>query len=208
MSKRTRPADRYATPELCAEAVAQDGLVLRYVPRRFVTGELCTIAVAQNGLALLHVPRRLKTIELCSLAVTQTYLAFYYVPKRLKTVALCTIAVTQNGMVMLYVPERLKTVELCAIAVRQDVRALKCVPDRFRTDALKTLLGEAIATSTFTLYRRPTGLYQAGCRKHLTLEQALEHWGPPRDDERARVFHAALLGEQRRLAAQGEGQAA
>jgi hypothetical protein len=136
MSKGTRPADRYATPERCAEAVAQDGRLLRHVPEHLVT----------------------------------------------------------EG--------------LCAIAVRQDVRAWFLVPDRFRTNALEALVGEAMATSAYTLYRRPNGLYQAGCRKNLTLAQALAHWGTHRRDKRARVFRAALRKEQQRLAAQGAGQAA
>ena len=37
--------------------------------------------------------------------------------------------------------------------------------------------------------------YTAGCRKGLILTQALEHWGPPRTDPRARLFYAALVKE-------------
>lgn len=49
---------------------------------------------------------------------------------------------------------------------------------------------------------RETGLYTAGCRTRLTLEQALAHWGPPRKDPRAKMFYAALQEDAAQLKAQ------
>jgi hypothetical protein len=46
----------------------------------------------------------------------------------------------------------------------------------------------------YQLWRRPDGLYCAGCVGPLTLDQALAHWGP-RNDARAIAFTAALKKE-------------
>ena len=36
------------------------------------------------------------------------------------------------------------------------------------------------------------GHWFAGCRR-FTTDEALHHWGPPREDERARLFHSTIL---------------
>jgi Leucine rich repeat variant len=36
------------------------------------------------------------------------------------------------------------------------------------------------------------GSYYAGCRGPLSLAKALRHWGPPRDDARAKLFYGVL----------------
>jgi hypothetical protein len=188
-------AEFLTTPELWAKAVAQNGRRLRQVPENFVTSDLCRIAVVQNGLTLEHVPECFKTVEICALAVKQNGFALCHVPEHLKTAELCTLAVAQNGYILRYVTVHRKTVELCTIAMLDDWRAIDAVPKYLRTD-LEKLIGKAIATYTFTIYRRPNGLYQASSKKNLTLEQALVHWGPPRTDPRAKIFYEALLREK------------
>jgi hypothetical protein len=59
-----------------------------------------------------------------------------------------------------------------------------------------TLPHVVIATSDgYTLRRVVPDMYIAGCHGPYTLAQALEHWGPPREDDRAQAFLAALLQE-------------
>ena len=54
--------------------------------------------------------------------------------------------------------------------------------------------GKAIAVSDgYVLWAGTDGTYSAGCRGPFTLAEALAHWGQPREDERARIFHAAIL---------------
>jgi YD repeat-containing protein len=46
--------------------------------------------------------------------------------------------------------------------------------------------------NAYDLCRNLDGTYTAGCRKNLTLAQALAHWGAPRTDDRALLFTLAL----------------
>jgi hypothetical protein len=45
---------------------------------------------------------------------------------------------------------------------------------------------------TYALVLSRNGGYYAGCRGPMTLAEARAHWGPPRNDPRAVLFHAAL----------------
>jgi carbonic anhydrase/acetyltransferase-like protein (isoleucine patch superfamily) len=51
--------------------------------------------------------------------------------------------------------------------------------------------GKLIAVSEYGLWQGDNGLYYAGCRRGLTLRQALDHWND-RDDERALKFISAI----------------
>ena len=53
--------------------------------------------------------------------------------------------------------------------------------------------GRLIAISGYGLVATDAGMFYAGCRGPLTKDQALAHWR--RDDERAKVFTAAILGQ-------------
>jgi hypothetical protein len=52
--------------------------------------------------------------------------------------------------------------------------------------------GRLIAVSRYGLWKSNKGLYYAGCRKGLTLDQAIDHW-IDRTDERALKFIGAIL---------------
>lgn len=47
----------------------------------------------------------------------------------------------------------------------------------------------------YKLRRNTDGTYSAGCRFFRSLTYARRHWGPPRTDERAVLFTAALAKE-------------
>jgi hypothetical protein len=52
--------------------------------------------------------------------------------------------------------------------------------------------GKLIAVSRYGLWKSNEGLYYAGCRQNLTLDQAINHWSN-RTDERALKFIGAIL---------------
>jgi hypothetical protein len=52
--------------------------------------------------------------------------------------------------------------------------------------------GKLIAVSKYGLWKSNGGLYYAGCRQGLTLDQAINHW-IDRTDERAMKFIGAIL---------------
>ena len=145
------------TPEMCMEAVRNDGYALSYVPEELITAEMCMEAVKSNeialkyipeefrtpeiymeaiknsGKALIHVPEELITPEMCMEAVRNDGYALSYVPEEIKTAEMCMEAVKSNGIALEYVPEEFKTPEVCMEAVRNDGYALSYVPEEIKT---------------------------------------------------------------------------
>ena len=78
------------TPELCLEAVKQNGAALAHVNAQ--TPELCLEAVKQNGAALAHV--KTQTPELCLEAVKQNGGALKFVKEQTREI--CLAAIQQN----------------------------------------------------------------------------------------------------------------
>ena len=83
--------------------------------------------------------------------------------------------------------------------VKQRGYAVRYLTPEQRTPDVCLATGEMrglAADKYYTITRNAYGRYNAGCRVNLTLNQALKHWGPPRVDERAKLFYAALLLEK------------
>jgi hypothetical protein len=108
MADRATVSEKLKTAELCLEAVKQDGMILRLVPRKFKTRELCIEAVKQNGDALFYVPKKYKTVELCIEAIKQNGRALAYVPEKLKTMELCFKAMERHHAANKYVSKIIK----------------------------------------------------------------------------------------------------
>jgi hypothetical protein len=89
------------TPELCLEAVRQDGVVLRHVKAQ--TPEVCLEAVRQNGLALEHV--EVQTPEICREAVRQSSYALRDVKEQTREI--CMLAVAKDFFSLAFVNEDL-----------------------------------------------------------------------------------------------------
>ena len=84
MADRATVSEKLKTAELCLEAVKQDGMILRLVPRKYKTKELCFEAVKQKGNALAYVPEKHKTTELCFYAMKRGHVAYKHISKKLK----------------------------------------------------------------------------------------------------------------------------
>ena len=85
------------TPEICLEAVKQNGRALIYVKNQ--TPEICLEAVKQNGWALIYVKNQ--TPEICLEAVKQDGYLLVFVNNQ--TPEICLEAVKQDGYSLLYV---------------------------------------------------------------------------------------------------------
>jgi hypothetical protein len=78
--------EKLLSPELCAAAVAQNGMALEYVPRPWRSAKnaegvsLCLAAVRQNGMALQFVPEMLLSKEIVCTAVSNCPAALAFVP--------------------------------------------------------------------------------------------------------------------------------
>ncbi len=90
------------TPEMCLEAVKQNGGALEYVNKELQTPEMCMEAVKENGYALKYVKEQ--------------------------TPEMCMEAVKQNGRALGYVKEQ--TPEICMEAVRQNKYSIDFVKDK------------------------------------------------------------------------------
>lgn len=121
---------REKTPEMCLDAVRQDGYALSEVPEDLATEEIYVAAVRERGNSLLHVPERARSREICLEAVRQDGQALRHVPQNLQDDEICRVAVSQCGLALVSVPE--KSRELCLMAVRQDGSAWRYVPEQFR----------------------------------------------------------------------------
>lgn len=186
------------------ESYTYNPLLFSRIKKAELTSEICKTVVERNPYALLQVPRKFLSKELLTIAVMKNGFIIKQIPEKLLTQELCDLAVMQDPVVFGLLKPRFKTPALCWFAVEQHPQAWSYVPKRFQTSKLKARIGTVIAQSSYKLYRRPTGLYQAGCRKNLTLEQALACWGPPRKDKRALIFYAALQNERLTVKTTGE----
>lgn len=97
------------TPELCLEAVKQNGLALRFVETQ--TPEICLEAVRNDGWALQYVNEQ--TEELYLEAAKQDGTALFHVKKR--TPRVCLEALKKHGSALHYVKEQ--TEEICLEAL-------------------------------------------------------------------------------------------
>jgi hypothetical protein len=97
---RSGEALRYVknqTPELCLEALRQDGYSIRYVKNQ--TPELCLEAVKKNGRALRYV--NTQTEEMCMIAVRQE--SYTLIDVKNQTDEICLEAVRKNHDVIQYI---------------------------------------------------------------------------------------------------------
>lgn len=119
------------TPERCLEAVKQNGLTLKSVPKNLHSVTLCLEAVKQNALAIKHVSRKVLTNDICIEAVRNngTIIAYStYIPDEFRTKKLYLEAIKQNGRALEYVPDKYKSESLCKKAIMQNGLALEFVP--------------------------------------------------------------------------------
>ena len=109
---------RITNEEKALEAIRQNGLTLRYVPRNHRTAKLCLEAVRRDGYGA----------------------ALYYVPRNLKTADICLEAVKQFGLALEHVPENLKTADICLEAVKNLLeKDLEIVPEPLRDEVRRAL---------------------------------------------------------------------
>jgi hypothetical protein len=103
------------TPEICLEAVKQNGYALQYISNQ--TPEICLEAVKQNGYAIHYVINQ--TPEICLAAVKQCGSALHNVINQ--TPEICLEAVKQNGTAIQWIRDPLnKDPELCIKIVKHN----------------------------------------------------------------------------------------
>ena len=110
------------TPELCLLAVKKNGYALEFVKEQ--TPEICIEAVKQDGRALQFVKEQ--TPEICLEAVKQVCYALEFVKEQ--TPEICIEAVKQNGTLLQYV--RKQTPEICLEAVKKTGTSLQYVKEQ------------------------------------------------------------------------------
>jgi hypothetical protein len=109
------------------------GSFIQHVPEYLHTPEICLEAVKNDGYALEHIRSDLRTLEICLAAVKTNGRVLEYVPVRLRTAEVCWIAIKQCGETLEFVPREICTWELCLAAVQRDGWALQYVPVELRT---------------------------------------------------------------------------
>lgn len=151
------------TPERSLEAVKQDGLTLKLIPKNLHSLALCLEAVKQNASAIKYVSRKIMADDICIEAVrnkgtiiaNSTYIpdefrakklyleaikqngkALEYVPDKYKSDSFCRIAIVQNGLALQFVPKNILSKELFMLAVEQNGLALEYVPYKNRSKEL------------------------------------------------------------------------
>ncbi|MCM3116325.1 DUF4116 domain-containing protein [Neobacillus sp. MER 74] len=167
------------TPERCLEAVKQNGLTLKLIPKNLQSVALCLEAVKQNALAIKYVSRKIMTDDICIEAVRNngkiiaysTYIpdefwskklyleaikqngkALEYVPDKYKSESLCKIAIMQNGLALEFVPKNNLSKELFVLAVEQNGLSLEYVPSKNRS---KVLCNAAVNNNVLALEHVP-----------------------------------------------------
>ena len=88
------------TLEMLYKVMKIDGLALEYAYKGIVMPDLCEIAVSQNGIAIRFIPKRLIKYrglewykELCEIAVTNNGRALEFIPEDIKTNTLVETAI-------------------------------------------------------------------------------------------------------------------
>ena len=94
------------TPEICLNAVKQNGLCLEFVQEQ--TPEICLKAIKQNTDALKYVKNQ--TFELCMEAVKRDGAALYHV--KIQTVEICEEAIKQDKSSIVFVDTSLFDFEI------------------------------------------------------------------------------------------------
>lgn len=160
------------SPAICLAAVQTDGLALEFVFRQFP--EACLAAVRQDGRALRLV--REQTPDICLAAVMQHGIALAYVQDQ--TPEFCAAAVAQNGLALRHACDQ--TEALCFAAVRQCAWALEHVHVRFQTPRVCRAAVEAIP-QTFQFVQSPViaEALREQMRRHERLE--CDSGAPTRD---------------------------
>ena len=126
---------------ICRLAIKQNGLALKYIPQNYINPIICRIALEQNSMALEYVPNHWKDYELCNNAVSNNGLALQFIPIYKRDLKICYSAIEQNGLALKYVPTHKKILNVCNIAILQNGLALQYVPYNKR---LKILVDNAI----------------------------------------------------------------
>jgi hypothetical protein len=67
------------TPELCLEAVKQDGWALKFVPIHLMTEEICLIAIKEDCESLFFIPEKFQTNEICKIAIEEDFYYYKYI---------------------------------------------------------------------------------------------------------------------------------
>ena len=124
------------TPEICMEAVKQNGRALQYV--REQNKDICMEAMKQSGRALQYVNNQ--TPEICMEAVEQNGLALQYVREQNKDI--CMEAIKQNGHALQFVKiydkdvyklaYKIKNVEILKY-INFDIISIKDLVERIET---------------------------------------------------------------------------
>ena len=101
--------------------------ILSYVKNQ--TPEICLEAVEQNGEALQHVKEQ--TPEICLAAVRENPYALEFVKER--TQAICLEAVKENGRALACIPHEEQTLPIAMAAMQNDFESIEFLAPQFRT---------------------------------------------------------------------------
>ncbi|MDR1905095.1 MAG: DUF4116 domain-containing protein [Treponema sp.] len=144
--------EMYKTPELCREAVENEGSALEFVPEALKTAELCRAAVRCRhtlgmgsdwegyGASLKFVPDDIKTRELCFDALLNQG-AFDDVPEAIKTRDFCIDVLSErrygytkaDKTMVNSVPDTFKSSDFYFEVIQRQRQAFEYVPDEYKT---------------------------------------------------------------------------
>ncbi len=163
------------TPEICLEAVRQDGTALKYVINQ--TYDICLAAVQQNGLAIEFV--REQTPEICLAAVKSCPRALKYIKSGTEEMILRAIATdstsinhlrdTSLKVRLLALSKNVEnhrrinnpTKEMYVEAIKQGIDIMKYVPDEYKElcTAIKCALPHLEAVKKIQWWYRDVTIY-------------------------------------------------
>ena len=147
-----------AHPEICMEAVQENGDALEYISEevQIAHPEICMEAVKLNWWVLEFVPDEVQMAypEVCIEAVQENGYAIEYVSEEIQMAhpEICIKAVQENGFTLEYVSEevKMKHLEMCMEAVKQSGLTLKYVPEEIKMKHLEICM-EAVQENGHTL---------------------------------------------------------
>ncbi|MBQ3421636.1 MAG: DUF4116 domain-containing protein, partial [Romboutsia sp.] len=135
------------TPEICLEAVKQNGYALQFVKEQ--TPEICLEAVKEGGWTFKYVKEQIP--EICLEAVKKSGWALQLVKEQ--TPEICLEAVKQDGRALEYVKEQ--TPEICLAAVKEIGEAFEYA--KFQTPEMCI---NAIKDSNFNIKYLNSSMYK------------------------------------------------
>lgn len=120
---------------LCTLAVRQDGLALQYVPGN-LQPEVCDEALLNNGMAIRFVPPARITRELAMAAVSVNSDAYFSIPPVHQVKEILMIAIRRNPSIYKSLPvSNRQIVDAALVAINANPQAAAFLPEMLATDA-------------------------------------------------------------------------